>query len=674
VINVASPLWRDWSAMLRESIEPVRRSLREFLTEDIYLPDGPFKGERFTFKRQPFTGLLVDEIDAARWVEIFVAGPSQSGKTLIAHVVPPVYICAELRRNVVIAMPDMRMVTNKWTVDYLPVFEHSPKLRGLLPTNGPGSRGGTIKDTVRLANGAIIKFMTAGGDDTARAGFTAEGGVYATEAARFSHAGKASVESDPLDQLRARMQAMGRRLRRMIVEGTLTTEDEYPWRARVQSTQSRILTQCPHCGDWNSPERQHLVGWEDAGSEIEAAEKAWWGCPACGQEITADERIAANQSARLVHLGQSIDKRGRLVGDPPKTERLWFHWSAWHNLLLSAADIAPDLWKAARLDPETEEADLAERKLSQFVFSVPYSPPDLVIEALAAGDVSARAGELPKGQLPADTQWLTVFCDVGMYELHWVAGAWRSSHVGHIPDYETIGVLKRGEGETAVERRRAVESRLQEALDELAKRCEIGWMLGSTRKTPDRILIDAGWLTDIVHQWCRKRGSPFFAAIGRGTGQRAGHSYSHPTRKTREVRYIGDQYHVRRHAKHRTLYFVMDSDYWKSRVHRSLRVDADEPGSVSLYRDAQHQHKTYERHLLAERLARRPHVRHGSVEVWENPQDKPNHYLDATYGCLVGGHHAGFRFDGRPSPPVAQALGFQGAAPAATAPRKWFQR
>lgn len=683
-----APIRRQFAAMLRDAISPVRRSLRQFLAEDIWLPDGPRKGEPFRFETQPFTGLLVDEIDSGRWPEIFVAGPSQSGKTLIGHVVPPVWVVSELRRNIVVAMPDMRMVTNKWTVDFQPVFEASPKLRDLLPTSGPGSRGGTIKDTVKLTNGAIIKFMTAGGDDTSRAGFTAEGGVFGTEAARFSHAGEASVESDPLDQLRARMQSMQRHERRLIVEGTLTTEAEYPWRAREHSTQSQILTPCPHCHKWIAPGREHLVGWEDARSEIEAGEKAWWSCPACGQDITDDERAAANRAAKLVHIGQSIDRRGRVVGAPPQTERLWFHWSAWHNLLLNARDLAPDLWKAARLEPESEAAELAERKLSQFVFSVPYTSPSLVVEAMQPGDVARNAAELPKGDCPSDTRWLTVACDVGMYLLHWVVIAWRRNGGAHVCDYETIPVLTKGE-DTASGRKAALNKRLREALDVLRNRCSTGWGGSQGRIAPDRILIDAKYFSNTVHGWClaaAAKGLPFFPSIGYGTAQGDGRKYSHPGKKTNEIRYVGENYHLKRHRVHRTMAFHNDADFWKSRVHRMLKVEPEQAGCLTLFSDPQYSHRTFERHLLAEHMERKPHPKHGSVDVWVNPGDKPNHFGDATYMACVGGHHAGFRFEGAPddeaTTPLVRAAAVVSKVVAAAAaakrpgnaPRKWLSK
>jgi phage terminase large subunit GpA-like protein len=658
--------------MLRLAAVPITRTLREFAEQEIRIPDGPKKDDPFRVSVQPFTGLLLDAIDSRRWPEIFVGGPSQTGKTLIGHVIPAIYAAAELRKNLVIAMPDMKMVNNKWKADFEKVFLAAPNLRALLPTAGPGSRGGQIKDTIELTNGATIKFMTAGGDDAARAGFTAEGGVYVTEAARFSDVSETSVESDKLDQLRARMQALGRRNRRLIVEGTLTTELELPYSARQHSTQSRIVTPCPHCRGWMTPEREHLIGWQDAPTELQAAEKAFWCCPLCGEEITADQRRAANLAAQLLHAGQAIDKEGEITGEPPETERLWFRWNMWNNLLLEAGDIAIDEWKQAKLDPDSDAWDNAEKRACQFVWATPHVPRTLIVNPLAVGDVSRRAADYPRGELPDDTRYVSLFCDVGMYELHWALIAGRATGGMHVGDYGTIAVLPRHDPDsTAAQRKQAVKIKLLSSLNELARRCKIGWSLNGSRRFPDRILVDAGYLGDVVHPWIHRCGSPFFAALGRGAGQLDGKKYLHPTKRTNEIREIGERYHIRRHGVWRSLYFVMDADHWKSEVHNALRVDEDEPGSISIFLDQQTNHKTFEKHLLAERLKQVTDRKNYTQEEWENPDGKPNHYFDAVYGGFVGLHHAGFRIV---SP---TAGGVSSVVPVATAssgssPSGWF--
>ena len=109
-----------------------------------------------------------------------------------------------------VRVPDMRMANNKWEIDFLPVFNASPTLGLLRPTKGARVARRPSQDAVRLENGSVLKWMTAGGDDTQQPGFTADGGVYVTEAARFSAGGESSVESLIRSTSFGRMQATAR--------------------------------------------------------------------------------------------------------------------------------------------------------------------------------------------------------------------------------------------------------------------------------------------------------------------------------------------------------------------------------------------------------------------------------------------------------------------------------
>ncbi len=607
-----------------------RRSMREFAESDVIIPTGQYRGLPFRCSRQPYSRCLFDALDSGLWSEHVITGPSQSGKTLSAHVIPVLHRIAEVRRNIVNALPDIRMANDKWFSDFLPVILASPGLIDLLPKSGPGSKGGQVKNSIAFSNNAIMKYMTTGGSDQARAGFTADGGVFVTELAGFSASGESSVEANPLKQIEARMRSLTRRDRYLVAEGTVSLEDQLPWSLRANSTRSRLVSPCPHCEAWISPEREDLAGWDSAESEIEAGDKASFFCPACGESINESERLKSLQDLVLLHDGQTI-RRGKVVGKLPETLRLWFRWSAWHNALLSVGDVAIDEWRKSRMDPESQEAENAERELCQFVWCTPYTPPKIVIDELAKGDVARRASDLPRGEMPDDTIWLGVGADCGMYALHWCVIAQRTAGGFHVVDYGTIDVLRRGTG-TATTRGKDAGRALLEALAELKKRCEIGW----SRRQPDHVLIDANYLADEVHAFARRAGTIFTPSLGRGMGQGSQEHYAHPVKKTLDIRVIGERFHVRRHPKHRTLYAMMDVNHWKSRIHRALRVDADQAGALTMFLDQQYHHETFDRHLRAEQQRQEFHARRGQVEVWTNDEKKPNHYFDATVGAMVG--------------------------------------
>lgn len=642
-------------------VRPIRK-LRAWAEEEIVIPAGQYKGERFKIRRQPFAGLLFDEIDSGLWPETFICGPSQTGKTLLAHVIPTIYVAAEHRRNVVLAAPDMRIAGNKWEIDYRPVLDASPTLRELVPVTGPGSRGGAIKDNVRLNNGAVIKWMTAGGDDTQRASFTAEGGVFVTEAARFSTSGETSVESDPLDQLRARMQSMPRKKRRLIVEGTATIELELPYSARAQSSQSRIVLPCPHCGAWVTLEREHLLGWQDAPSELAAAERAYYACPACAEAWTEEERAAANREGKLLHLGQSIDQHGNITGERPPTERLWFRWTMGNNLLLAAGDVAVDEWKAAQLPEDSEERENAERKLNQFVWARPYVPKSLDSEPLSSHRVARQQTELPMGLAPHDTEWITVGVDLGKYFGHYVVVAWRPGGLCQVIAYGVFDVpTKNQEREDGFDEKVAVGKALSKLREDFES---IGWTRHGSGEVllPDRVLIDTGYLGDVVKGWCRRVSSDgqfaranetYVACRGCGTGQHANRKYQHPSRRGTTVLAIGEQYYVSREMADRCHLIEVHANHWKSWVHGRLRAPRGQTGCMSLFAAPEKHHGTFAKHLTNETVSLKPVKGAGVVLAWENKSRKPNHYFDALVYACVAAAQLGWRIplgDDSPAP------------------------
>jgi hypothetical protein len=256
----------DLAWFLDRARPSLRRSLRRFAEEEIVIPDGPFEGRKFSCARQPYTGLWFDAVDSGLWPRSVATGPTQSGKTLASFVIPLLYHLFEIGETTICGLPDMDMAADKWREDILPAIERS-RYRDLLPTRGGGSRGGRV-ESIQFLNGATLKFMSGGGGDKSRAGFTARV-VVITETDGMDEAGLRSRESDKITQLEARTRAYGSR-KRIYMECTVSTEQG---RTRIEyqhGTRSRIVLPCPHCGQWVAPEREHLVGWQSAANQVEA--------------------------------------------------------------------------------------------------------------------------------------------------------------------------------------------------------------------------------------------------------------------------------------------------------------------------------------------------------------------------------------------------------------------
>jgi phage terminase large subunit GpA-like protein len=345
VVELPTQTIRDdlrWCLALSRA--PAVRPIGQWVEEEIILPEGPHKGERYRHSRHPASRLWFAELDSHRWNRTAATGPTQNGKTLMCYVLPVLHHLFELKETVIVGLPTIEMANDKYSRDLLPTIEAS-RYRDLLPTSGEGSRGGMVKREIKFKNGASLRFMSGGGRDQKRAGYTSRV-LAVTEVDGLDEAGRSSREADKIEQLEGRTRAYGRRGKQVYLECTVSVESGRIWQEWTSGTQSKLVRPCPHCGAWVSPEREHLVGWRDAVDEEEASEKSHFICPDCGHPWSESERWESAAKAKLVHRGQEVTPDGDIVGEAPRTKTLGFRWSAIDNPFTTAADLGAEEWIA----------------------------------------------------------------------------------------------------------------------------------------------------------------------------------------------------------------------------------------------------------------------------------------------------------------------------------------
>jgi phage terminase large subunit GpA-like protein len=638
--------------LVREARPRRVRSLREFAEQEICIQRAS-KIVPFRIAAQPVAGAIFDTIDSGRWYEMYFTAPSQTAKTTICHLIPAAHAICELRENVVLGIPLDEMVDDKIRGDLFRMLERSPRLKSFLPgggesgrAGGTGARGGKIKEKVVFSHGVEAKPMTRGSGDVGKAGYPARC-VFVTEAADWSKSSETSPEAEPLEQLQARQRSFPRHLRRLIVEGTTTTAEELPWRARgrdgeaLVSSRSELVSPCPHCGAWVQCERGQLRGWETAESEQEAADKAYWACPRCDHAITDDERRVSLRDVRTLHFGQKISENGLISGDLPPTHTLFMRWTAWHNCLLSTADVAVDAWKAAQLDEESEARDSAEKKLCQFVFCEPYEPPELEDIPLEAEHVKKRTGALPRDLLPEDTVHFTIGVDLGKSTCWWFAIAFRANGELHVPAYGAFTGADSESGSVDL----ALLNSLREFRDDVVL---VGWpQVGrEDRRLPDAVWIDRGYLPEVVAEFVRESGplrsNRFMPIKGEGRSRRNPSIYTHQNQKTKTIRTIGDQWYAEHNRPRGVFEVTLSSDYWKLWLQNRLVARRHSPGALEFYGSMgsaharQSEHSKLARQLTNERFGRDKKNKDG----WT--KHGMNHWLDAAAYACAAGNHCGF--------------------------------
>lgn len=631
---------------------PRTRSMLEFAEGEIVIPTGEYQGQRWRADRQPWTKCLFREMDSGRWSTIVTTGPSQSGKTQSCFAIPTLHTIAELKENFVLGVPDEDMADKKWRTDLLPIMKASPRLRDLIPQEGPGSRGGKVRDTIQFGNGVVAAVMTRGSGDASKAGFTARV-IHVTEAADWSQGTETSQEADPLRQLRARQRSFTRKRRRLLVEGTVKIAEWLPWKLRGEegdpliSTMSRLVTPCPHCGEWISPEREHFVGWKGAASEDEACNEATFICPSCSAILTDEDRRKSNRDVKLLHHGQEIARDGTITGDLPPVSTLWFRYSQWNNLLIEPSDLAEDEWKASQLAEGTQDRDDAERELCQFQWCIPFVSTLTDHEPLKASNIQKRIEGWKRNELPEDTEKITIGVDLGDWKGWWVAIAWRKSGQRHVCAYGNFKIKRNSNDE--------VESRIIAALHEFADSVvEPGFFKrgSTTAMVPDRVWVDGGYLPNSVAAFVRERGTfrsnRYRLCRGRGKSQTHGNKaqYQHPVRKSTAQPNMGREWFAAPNYERRIKEYTFNADYWKQNAHEGLRASPEAPGAVTLYRaERAKEHDQIANHWANEQLKKMWVPGKGLVEDWD--QTGANHMLDCLAMASAAGDEAGI------SPPAA---------------------
>ncbi len=616
----------DWFA--RQWMPPALRSSLQFAEDELVIPEGETKNERFRVHVQPWNALLLREMDNARWLTFAIAGCVQSGKSLFGHVLPIIKHLFENGESVILGVPTVDEVgRDKWNNEVLPAIKSSGYSH-LLPDRGLGSQGGFPKE-VHFKNGAKLKIMGGTGGDGKRSSYTARV-VCCTEVDKMDRPSEGSREADPITQMAARSMRWDRADRRLFLECTVSVEEGRIWQEYINGTASRIACPCPHCRSYVTPERSDLKGWQAADNEIEAEELSYFACPECEKRLTDEERREMNVAAKLVHRGQEIDKDGNITGDLPPTRTLGFRWNAFNNMFWTPATIGVAEWHGARsVDDES-----AEKELLQFYWAWPWDPPVVNITPLDPEKVKRRTDRLARGELPSDTQRLAVGIDLGKWLAHWVVLAVRSNDKAHVLDY---GVHEIDSDRLSVETATLV------ALREFRDTLLAGWPRpNSEAMVPSQTWIDSGYAESqkAVYAFCRESGEERFRPTkGFGMLQQKDRTYSQPKAKTNTIRIIGDGYHGARIQADKITLIHVNADQWKSRVHQRLMIPTDSPGSMTIfhYLETANEHQKFVKHLTSEKQVKKFIPGKGDVIVWEQIR-QANHWLDAITLALAALH------------------------------------
>ncbi len=403
---IASPLGAFTSAARPAQI----RTLRAFVEAEIELPDGPRKGDKFDGEFPSWQGELLEMEEGDEFNEFWKTGSRQSGKTLLGFEAPLLYHLFEMHEDVICLVPEMSKARTIWLKKIQPVIERS-RYAHLLPKTGRGSRGGGDVDLIIFENGVSMHFMGAGGADPPSSATARVVAITEANEMRISPTGD---QGNPINAVKGCTASFGESAR-IFGESIITNDQCITWKQITEvGTDTRPHLRCPHCGTYQFPERERLVGWQEAVDAVEAAEKARYACVGCAGLWTAKDRDRAIAEARLLHRGEELDAKGKKTGERPRTRCLGARWNAMCHPLRTMADIAEKEWNARRLGTDAEEMAIC-----QYTWAIPYVPrAQISLRPLAIAKLSKASG-YGIGDMPSPIRYLTAAVDVQKYWCYW---------------------------------------------------------------------------------------------------------------------------------------------------------------------------------------------------------------------------------------------------------------
>lgn len=651
--------------MLLDACElPAFRSIAQFATDEIILPPGgPKQNQPYELDTQPWSRLWFDLVQSGKFTRFAVVGPTQTGKTLTCYVIIAMYFLFERHENVGCGIPQMEMAWDKWSRDFLPVIKAS-RYANLIPETGIGSKGGKF-NAITFTNGATLKFVSAKGDDAKRSGITFRILVM-TEIDKFDEASDNSREGDPVSQMIARLDSYETLNSLIFMECTASLPKGRIWREYNNGSAAKIALLCPLCNTRVTPEREHLVGYIKATNEIDAREWSQFICPNCSKPWTEENRRFANMNAVLVHRGQEALPDGTIVGPLPKTLTAGFRWTAVNSMLRPAADVGGREWMA-RNDPDE---DNSEKTMLQWVWAMPWTGDTFGMD-ITEDIVASRLTGLARMECPEDVESIVCQIDLHLRWHYYTIMATSENGARSIIDYG----LRWNPDQAVIGPAEAIRKGLEDLVEELENREYI--TEGGRFTSLDFGMIDGGYHQEVGVEFVQGR-AHWRLVKGQGRDDKAGDTkYIEPKEKTPDLR-PGDHWNDRRQPaiaesnNRRWWLLFADTDHWMHQVHGSFMSEpfledgkTRRPGSLAIFgtdpsehlrkADAEIVRSAYATQVCGWVWRAAASKKKGQKIGWES-QYSQDHWLDTTYGCLVGDsvlrtYHP--RFRKRPVQPVA---------------------
>jgi phage terminase large subunit GpA-like protein len=332
---------RSWAEIWRPRQRPCAE---QWVEQNIRLPARTSaKPGRYRFAGAPYARGVFRAFDDRETAQITCVWATQTTKTTILQSLMA-YVAKVLRSPALLVTPDIKS-NRKLRDKFRSLCLASPSMHDTVP--GPRQW-----NDQQINFSHSICYLGYAGSTQTLSGESCQY-VFATEVDRYRHHRK---QGDSLAKARQRMKAFFRSL--FFVESSPTDDTSPIYTEWDKSDQREFYVPCPHCGHYQPLRffehrggrlagRGGVRGMRDgAGNwlpEHVVRDEAWYECESKGCRIESHDKPAMLQLGVWCPKGQSVDRRGRLIGTPERPARhAGFHLSSLYAVDISFGDVAAE--------------------------------------------------------------------------------------------------------------------------------------------------------------------------------------------------------------------------------------------------------------------------------------------------------------------------------------------
>ena len=431
---------------------------------------------------------------------------------------------------------------------------------------------------------------------------------------------KTKTHGDPSLIIDERVKAFHRSL--IVEESTASDENSRIYASYQQSDRRRFLVPCPRCGHYQelrfNPLRKGpfagrggVAGLRDEQGELltsdQVAGSAHYLCEQ-GCRIESDDKPGMVEQGVHVPKGQTLDKRGRIVGQPLRSRRVWgsrlnclysetitFAKAAQKYLECRGKLAAMQVWVNDWLGTRFKQRGKTPKWRSLWARLKTADPPDVA---------------------PSWAIFLTAGVDPGPHYCRWAVRAWGEGGVSALVSWGTT----RGSPTSRMAHLAALRGELLERHFPLTAPNDAG-----DKSLQVRLMgVDVGYQSHLVHSWYRTLPAP----LGRRVRQLAGkQELPHGTQWRRNVVEVsartGNRYEGGQER------WEISKAIFTEDLHARWKQATNEAGAWLLCDARLGTLELYLRELTNERAARKVTAGGRTVTVWEKIDGNVgNHFAD----------------------------------------------